>query len=77
MILRETLVLAFAGLAIGVPCALAASRLIGHLLFSVSANDLVTLAAVAFVLAAVAALAGFLPARRAMRVDPMAALRYE
>jgi hypothetical protein len=39
---------------------LAASRLIGHLLFSVSANDPVTLAAVAFVLAAVAALAGFL-----------------
>jgi putative ABC transport system permease protein len=77
MILRETLVLAFAGLAIGVPCALAASRFIGHLLFSVSANDPVTLAAVAFVLAAVAALAGFLPARRAMRVDPMAALRYE
>ena len=77
MILRETLVLAFAGLAIGVPCALAASRFIGHFLFSVSANDPVTLAAVAFVLAAVAALAGFLPARRAMRVDPMAALRYE
>jgi putative ABC transport system permease protein len=77
MVLRETLVLAFAGLAIGVPCALAASRFIDHFLFSVSASDPGTLAAVAFVLAAVAALAGFLPARRAMRVDPMAALRYE
>jgi putative ABC transport system permease protein len=77
MILRETLLLTFAGLLIGIPCALAASHLIGHLLFGVSANDPVTLVAVAFTLAAVAALAGFLPARRAMQVDPMIALRHE
>ena len=77
MILRETLLLTVAGLLIGIPCALAASHLIGHLLFGVSANDPVTLVAVAFTLAAVAALAGFLPARRAMQVDPMIALRYE
>jgi predicted permease len=77
MVLRETLLLAFAGLALGVPSALAASRLVGHMLFGVSANDPATLAAVAVTLAAVAALAGYVPARRAMRVDPMVALRYE
>ncbi len=77
MILRETLLLTVAGLLIGIPCALAASHLIGHLLFGVSANDPITLAAVAFTLAAVATLAGFVPARRAMQVDPMIALRHE
>jgi predicted permease len=77
MILRETLVLAFAGLALGLPCALAASHLVVHMLFGVSANDPTTLAAVAFGLASVAALAGYVPARRAMRVEPMVALRYE
>jgi putative ABC transport system permease protein len=77
MVLRETLLLAFAGLAVGVPCTLAASRLLGHMLFGVSANDPVTLIAVAFALIAVAVLAGFIPLRRAMRVDPMVALRYE
>jgi len=77
MILRETLLLTLAGLLVGIPCALAASHFVGHLLFGVSANDPVTLAAVAFTLAAVAAFAGFLPARRAMRVDPVIALRHE
>jgi predicted permease len=77
MVLRETLLLALAGLAVGVPCTLAASRLLGHMLFGVSANDPITLIAVAFTLVAVAVLAGFIPLRRAMRVDPMVALRYE
>jgi putative ABC transport system permease protein len=77
MVLRETLQLTFAGLAVGIPCALAASRLLGHMLFGVSSHDLATLAAVAFILAAVAAFAGYLPARRATRVDPLVALRYE
>jgi putative ABC transport system permease protein len=77
MVLRETLVLTFAGLAVGLPCALAASRLLGNMLFGVSASDPATLAIVAITLAAVAALAGYMPARRAMRVDPMVALRYE
>jgi putative ABC transport system permease protein len=77
MVLRETLLLTFAGLTVGLPSALAASHLLGHMLFNVSANDPATLTAVAFVLAAVAALAGYIPARRAMRVDPMVALRYE
>jgi putative ABC transport system permease protein len=77
MVLRETLVLTFAGMALGIPCALAASRLLGHMLFGVSVNDPATLASVTFALAAVATLAGYVPARRAMSVDPMVALRYE
>jgi putative ABC transport system permease protein len=77
MVLRETLLLAFAGLALGVPSALVASRLLGHMLFGVSANDPATLAAVAITLAGMAALAGYVPARRAMLVDPMVVLRYE
>ena len=77
MVLRETLALTLAGLAVGLPCALAASHLVGHMLFNVSPNDPATLAGVALSLAAVAALAGYIPARRAMRVDPMVALRYE
>ena len=76
MILREIMVLALSGLAVGVLAALAASRLLGHMLFGVSASDPVTLAAVAFVLVAVAALAGYVPVRRAVRVDPMEALRH-
>src|SRR5579859_3434434 len=77
MVLRETLVLTIAGMAVGIPCTLVTSRLLGHMLFNVSPNDPATLAGVALSLAAVAALAGYIPARRAMRVDPMVALRYE
>jgi predicted permease len=77
MILHETLLLAFAGLVVGIPCALAASRLVAHMLFSVTAHDPATILAVALALAGVAALAGFVPARRAMRVNPMVALKYE
>jgi putative ABC transport system permease protein len=77
MVLRETLLLAVAGLAVGLPCTFGASRLLGHMLFGVSANDPVTLIAVTFTLIVVAVIAGFVPLRRAMRVDPMVALRYE
>ena len=77
MILRETLTLTLAGLALGVPCALVASRLAKHMLFGISASDPVTFSAVAAGLAVVAALAAYVPARRAMRVDPMIALRHE
>jgi ABC-type antimicrobial peptide transport system permease subunit len=77
MVLRETLVLTFVGMALGIPCTLVASRLLGHMLFNISASDPATLAVVTVGLAAVAALAGYIPARRAMRVDPMVALRYE
>ena len=77
MVLRETFLLALAGLSIGIPCALIASRFIASMLYGIEPHDPVTLAAVSLVLFAAAGLAGFLPARRAMRVDPMVALRYE
>src|SRR3954453_12211413 len=76
MVLRETLMLTLVGLAVGIPSALAASRLVGHMLFDVSTYDPATLTAVAAGLAAVATLAGYVPARRAMRVNPIVALRY-
>ena len=77
MILKETLKLAAAGLLVGIPAALAASHLLSHMLFNVSATDPLTLATVVAILAAVAATAGYLPARRATKVDPIQALRYE
>jgi predicted permease len=66
-----------AGLALGIAGALAATRLIASLLFGVTANDPATFAAIAILLALVAFAACWIPARRAMRVDPMIALRYE
>jgi predicted permease len=77
IVLRETLALALFGLAIGVPCALAASRLVAGMLFGVSPNDLSTMAAVCVLLLIVALVAGYLPARRASEIDPMIALRHE
>jgi ABC-type antimicrobial peptide transport system permease subunit len=77
MVLRESLLLVLAGIAIGVPLALAASRLISGLLFGVSATDPATISLASVLMIVVAALAALLPARRAARVDPMVALRYE
>jgi predicted permease len=77
MVLRETLLLVGVGLAIGIPAALASTRLIASQLFDLSPYDPLTLSVSSLLLIAVAALAGFIPARRASRVDPMVALRYE
>ena len=77
MVLREALLLVLAGVAIGVPAALAASRLIASMLFGLTRWDPLTISAATLVLVAVAILAGYLPARRASRVSPMVALRYE
>ena len=77
MILRETLYLVLAGLILGVPAALLGARLISTQLFGLSPTDPLTLVGAAVVLAVVAMLAGYLPARRASRVNPLNALRYE
>jgi len=61
----------------GIPLTLASMRIIGSQLFELSPMDPLTIAVVSFVLAMVAAIAGYVPARRAIRVDPMVALRYE
>lgn len=77
MVLRDALSLGIIGIAIGIPCALAAGRLLASMLFGVSSSDVPSAAAACLLLLAVSLTAGYLPARRAMRVDPMVALRHE
>jgi ABC-type antimicrobial peptide transport system permease subunit len=77
MVVRETATLALIGIAIGIPCALAASRLIASMLFGVSPIDAFTIGFVSLLLPSVALLAGYLPAGRAARIDPLIALRWE
>jgi predicted permease len=77
LVMKESFVLVAAGLAIGLPVALAADRLVSNMLYGLSPTDPGTIAASALFLMAFAALAGYLPARRAAKVDPMVALRYE
>jgi len=76
-VLRESLTLVLFGIALGLPVALAGTRLIKSLLFGLGTVDTVVLAGATVVLGLVAVLAGLLPARRASHVDPMVALRYE
>ena len=77
MVLREGMAMVLVGIAIGIPAAFAAARLIAARLYGVGAHDPLTLAGAALLLLCVAALAGFVPARRAAKIDPMVALRYE
>jgi len=77
MVLRRVLLLAAVGLAISVPAALSASRLVRSFLFETQPNDPGTLVLAGAVLVSAALLAGYAPARRASRIDPLAALRHE
>jgi predicted permease len=77
MILRETAILVVIGLAVGVPASLASARLIQSKLFGLQPADPLTLAVALGIMIAVAAASGYLPARRASKVDPLVALRYE
>jgi predicted permease len=77
MILSESFMLVLVGIGIGIPAGLAATRLIASRLYGLKANDPLSLALVVVLLVAVSGIAGYLPARRAARVDPMIALRHE
>jgi len=77
MVLRQSLSVVAIGLGCGLVAAFAATRLLASLLFGVGANDLLTYASVVFLLGGTALLASYIPARRAMKIDPMVALRYE
>jgi predicted permease len=76
-VLRQTLTWIAAGIALGVPLALSLSRFAQSLLFGLDATDVSTLTLSVSVLSALGLVAGYLPARRAARVDPLVALRYE
>jgi macrolide transport system ATP-binding/permease protein len=77
MVLREALTLTAIGLAISVPAALTASKVVESFLFGMKRNEPLTLEAAVLTLTAATMLAGYLPARTASRIDPMVALRYE
>jgi ABC-type antimicrobial peptide transport system permease subunit len=75
--MREVLLLAVVGLAIGLPAAWALTRLVETQLFGIQPADPLTMTVAAIGIASVAALAGYFPARRATGIDPMQALRWE
>jgi macrolide transport system ATP-binding/permease protein len=77
MVLRQVFVLAIAGLAIGLPVALATSKLVESFLFGTKPDDPLAITAAVAVLIAAAVVAGYAPARRASKIDPMVALRHE
>jgi predicted permease len=77
LVLREGMLLVGVGLAAGIPLSLAGSRVLASFLFGLTSTDPLSLIAVMVLLGIVAAVAAFIPARRAAKVDPMVALRYE
>jgi ABC-type antimicrobial peptide transport system permease subunit len=77
LVLREIAVMVLVGIAIGVPATFVGGRLVTHMLFGLKDNDPASIALAVGVLLIVGLIAGYFPARRASRVDPMVALRYE
>jgi len=77
LVLREAMLLVAVGLAIGIPLSLASSGLLHSFLFGLKGTDPLSMMAVIFLLTAVSTIAGIIPARRAAKLEPMVALRYE
>jgi predicted permease len=77
MVMREAMLLVLIGIVIGIPAAMASSRVIASMLHGLKSYDPMAMAVVILLLSVVAAIAGLIPARRATKVDPMVALRYE
>jgi ABC-type antimicrobial peptide transport system permease subunit len=77
LVVREVLLLTAIGVMVGLPAAFGVTRLLASQLYGITPNDPVTVTVATLGIAAIAVLSSYLPARRATRVDPITALRYE
>ena len=77
MVLHEVFVLAAVGLAVGMSIALATSKFVESFLYGMKSNDPLALTLAVMILISAALLAGYVPARKASRIDPMSAIRHE
>lgn len=77
LVMKEAAILAISGVSLGILAALAASRFLSSELYGVSPLDLITYSSAAIIMTLITLLASYVPTRRAMRIDPLIALRYE